>query len=147
MLGNQALADTVDTDWIHDSVETIGIIYDRAVGLGYYTDYALACDAFPNPDFVPATPPGDDPGVLRRRQRRSDPRMREAAAVTETGSGPLLLTRVVPRRTSELAAPSQRRRAGPTAWVRRASEGSTSLPGRAGSSWPEPGLSGPELRR
>ena len=51
-LGNRALADTIETDWIHDSVETIGIIYDRTAGLGFYADYALACDAFADPDLV-----------------------------------------------------------------------------------------------
>jgi hypothetical protein len=51
-LGNPALADNIDTGWIHDSVETIGIIYDRTAGLGYYADYALACEAFADPDLV-----------------------------------------------------------------------------------------------
>lgn len=51
-LGNSALADNLDTSWIHDSVETIGIIYDQTAGLGYYADYALACDAFADPDLV-----------------------------------------------------------------------------------------------
>lgn len=52
VLGNQAMADTVDTDWVHDSVETMGVIYDRTAGLGYYADYALACEAFAEPDLV-----------------------------------------------------------------------------------------------
>jgi hypothetical protein len=51
-LGNPALAENIDTGWIHDSVETIGIIYDRTAGLGYYADYALACEAFADPDLV-----------------------------------------------------------------------------------------------
>lgn len=52
VLGNQALANTIDADWMHDGVETVGIIYDRTAGLGYYADYALACDAFASPDLV-----------------------------------------------------------------------------------------------
>ena len=51
-LGNQALADTLNTDWIHDDVESIGIIYDRSAGLGCYADYTLVCDAFASPDLV-----------------------------------------------------------------------------------------------
>ncbi|HZM81943.1 MAG TPA: hypothetical protein VFC19_40000 [Candidatus Limnocylindrales bacterium] len=41
-----------DIDWLHPSVETVGIIFDEAEGLGMYADYALAQEAFANPDLM-----------------------------------------------------------------------------------------------
>lgn len=38
-----------DTDWLHISAETVGIIFDETAGLGMYADYALAQEAFDNP--------------------------------------------------------------------------------------------------
>ncbi|WP_432829147.1 hypothetical protein [Dactylosporangium sp. CA-092794] len=46
----------MDTDWLHFSAETVGIIFDESAGMGMYADYALAQEAF------------DNPGLMRRRR-------------------------------------------------------------------------------
>ncbi|MER7009158.1 hypothetical protein ABT297_39790 [Dactylosporangium sp. NPDC000555] len=41
-----------DTDWLHLSAETVGIIFDETAGMGMYADYALAQEAFDNPALM-----------------------------------------------------------------------------------------------
>jgi hypothetical protein len=41
-----------DVDWLHPTVETVGIIYHETEGMGMYADYALAQEAFDNPDLM-----------------------------------------------------------------------------------------------
>lgn len=38
--------------WPHDGAETVGVIYDETAGLGMYLDYALAQEAFADPDLM-----------------------------------------------------------------------------------------------
>ncbi|HZM83439.1 MAG TPA: hypothetical protein VFC19_47600 [Candidatus Limnocylindrales bacterium] len=50
--GRPGTAAPTDTDWLHDGVETVGVIYDQQTGLGMYAEYALAQQAFADPDLL-----------------------------------------------------------------------------------------------
>lgn len=50
--GRPGTAPPTDTDWLDDAVETVGVIYDQQTGLGLYADYALARQAFADPDLM-----------------------------------------------------------------------------------------------
>ncbi|WP_432976514.1 hypothetical protein [Dactylosporangium sp. CA-233914] len=50
--GGVSTGPDTDTDWLRVSAETVGIIYDETAGLGMYADYALAQEAFDNPDLM-----------------------------------------------------------------------------------------------
>jgi hypothetical protein len=50
--GDASAGPDTDVDWLHTSVETVGIIFDESEGLGMYADYALAQEAFANPDLM-----------------------------------------------------------------------------------------------
>jgi hypothetical protein len=50
--GRPGTAPPTDMEWIDDSVESVGVIYDQQTGLGMYADYALAQQAFADPDLM-----------------------------------------------------------------------------------------------
>lgn len=50
--GKPGTAPPTDVHWFHDTTETIGVIYDQHTGLGMYADYAIAEQAFADPDLI-----------------------------------------------------------------------------------------------
>ncbi|MEU8260742.1 hypothetical protein AB0C02_08980 [Micromonospora sp. NPDC048999] len=50
--GKPGTAPPTDLDWLDDSVESVGVIYDQQSGLGMYADYDLAQQAFADPDLM-----------------------------------------------------------------------------------------------
>jgi hypothetical protein len=51
-LGGGGMALPADESWLHGDAETVGIIFDEPAGLGMYLDYALAQEAFADPELM-----------------------------------------------------------------------------------------------
>ena len=50
--GQPGIAPPTDLSWLDHGAETVGVIYDPQTGLGMYADYALAQQAFADPDLM-----------------------------------------------------------------------------------------------